>query len=100
LQAAIINGNGEIIELLLKSGADVDRGGGQYESPLITTVTCRNKSMMKLLLDNGADVNMQLGGRDAAFMAAFWSNDQEAVDFLLRVAADPFSMVNLAVLGS
>jgi len=46
--------------------------------------------MMKLLLDNGADVNMQFGGRDAAFMAAVWSNDEEAVDFLLRNGADLF----------
>ncbi|RDW58456.1 hypothetical protein BP5796_12386 [Coleophoma crateriformis] len=55
-------GNKEIVELLIKSGAEVNMQlqAGRYGSALAAAAWSGNKEMAELLIKSGAEVNMQL----------------------------------------
>lgn len=57
LQAAASKGHDEIVRLLLAHGADIERGGGQWDNPLQAACFSGHVSTVPILLDAGADLH-------------------------------------------
>ncbi|KAK0717679.1 hypothetical protein B0T26DRAFT_802746 [Lasiosphaeria miniovina] len=92
LAAAAADENAEIVELLLKSGADVNQvlQTGDYGSALAAAAARGNTEIVELLLKSGADVNqvLQTGDYGSALAAAVARGNIEAVELLLKSGAD------------
>jgi ankyrin repeat protein len=80
-------GNGEIVELLLNSGSDVNHKS-IYETALMQAVSQGYKPIVKLLLGNKADVNAQVHGGETAMWHLIRKWDQTTFDLLLEHGAD------------
>ncbi|RAL12679.1 ankyrin repeat domain-containing protein [Aspergillus homomorphus CBS 101889] len=61
LQIATRRGCAEIVELLIQSGADVNRQAGQLENALQVAARRRQVEVAQILLAQGADVNGDVG---------------------------------------
>ena len=57
LMFAVLGGHTDIVELLLKTGLDVDVKNDLGATPLIIAATKGNTSLVKFLLTEGADIN-------------------------------------------
>lgn len=89
LIAAACQGEAEILEVLVKAGADVNaRGGWERSSVLIYAALCLETSSVELLLDHGADINPQDRAGDTPLIAAAIKGDLESILFLLKHHAD------------
>ncbi len=91
LEAAVENGQKEIIEHLIKSGADVNAKIDRYDTTLLMTAVDHNqKEIVELLIKNKADVNAQRtkrGGGNALAWASEEGNDK-IVEILVKAGAD------------
>jgi len=96
LTTAISNKKVQLVELLVGHGADVNRLGGSYGTPLgaalATALEPKERDrVIKFLLDKGADINavscLQFGSE---LGKATYMGDKELVSFLLKHGADPF----------
>lgn len=80
----------DLVNCLLKHGADVNAGSGQYASPL-SAVMLRDKHIhtVKVLLDNGADINAQGPNKnlDTPLYATALHNRLDAAKLLIRSGA-------------
>ncbi|SLM40588.1 P-loop containing nucleoside triphosphate hydrolase, partial [Lasallia pustulata] len=83
----------ELVQLLLKNGADVNAQGGIYGNALQAASWGGHESVVQLLLKNGADVNAQ-GGHfgnalpAAALQAVYCTGRESVVQLLLKNGAD------------
>jgi hypothetical protein len=75
--------NLEIVELLLKSGAKIDKKNNISETALIYAVDDNNYEMVKFLLNNGADANIKNKYNDNSLIIAIKNNNYEIVELLL-----------------
>ena len=57
LHYAALNGNKEIVELLIAKGADMNVTANEEWTPLHTTALEGNKEVVELLIAKGVDVN-------------------------------------------
>lgn len=63
LTAAIARGHGEIVEMLLAHGANINQVGTKYPNALVAVcLTCRDVAMAKQLLKHGADLDFKSQG--------------------------------------
>lgn len=83
LFAAVAGKQKEMVELLLRYGADVNTGVKEG-SPLLLTV--RDKDILKLLLEHGADPNVK--DRKGDSLLWYVCYDSELAELLLRRGAD------------
>lgn len=89
LQAAADGeGNDDIVELLLKNGADVNHVGGVYGTALQEASEAGFESTVLLLLSRGADPNIVAGAHGTALQAAAYRGFRNIVDILLEHSAD------------
>ena len=88
LQAALYEGNEQIVELLLSSGADVNAQGGRFGNALQAASYIGNKEIVELLLSNSADVNAQGGRFGNTLQAALYKGSKQIVELLLSKGAD------------
>jgi len=93
LHYAIINGSKEIVDLLLKSGADINAKDKRSLTPLFVASVFGNEDIMKLLLENNADPNARDNEKEtpifyAIFRSTKLKNAKEVVKILLRYGAD------------
>ncbi|KAM0343469.1 hypothetical protein ACHAPU_008500 [Fusarium lateritium] len=90
LNAALLRGHIEVVNLLLDSGADVNlhRDGSGFSSALQVASYCGQLEVMQLLLNNGADANAQQGSYGSALVAASYNGNPESLRLLLENGAD------------
>lgn len=92
LMIACTAGHGEIVDLLLEAGADVNKKssvsdeGDPGETPLMTAAADGNRDMIGTLLKHGADVKVKTRrGRTALSLALFRRDiDRDLVRLLLK----------------
>ncbi|SLM38552.1 P-loop containing nucleoside triphosphate hydrolase, partial [Lasallia pustulata] len=78
----------ELVQLLLKNGADVNAQGGYYDSALQAASNGGHESVVQLLLDNGAGINTQGGQYGNALQGASYRGHESVVQLLLKNKAD------------
>lgn len=89
LANAIIYGEQEIVEALLKSGVDVNDYDDYGFTPLIESAIADNKEIAELLVKNNADVNQRDVTGGSALHWAAENNNKELCKLLLDRKADP-----------
>ncbi|KAH7230926.1 ankyrin repeat-containing domain protein [Fusarium tricinctum] len=88
LQAASINGNRGIVQLLLDKGADINARSGKYGNALHAALYNGGLEVVQLLLANGANVNARGGRYGNALYAASSKGNLEVVQLLLANGAN------------
>lgn len=89
LVSAVLTGNVEILEYLLKHGADPKGTWPIADTTALQLAAERGDvSIMKLLLDAGADVNHRDSNGMSSLMLACKKGQQAAVEFLIAHGAD------------
>ena len=82
LMLAIWEGKNEIVDLFIKSGANINQADTDGKTPLMLAVWKENLQLVKLLIKNGADVEAKnrdgIGAKDMAEL----SGNGEIIDFL------------------
>lgn len=87
--AAARRGEAEILDVLVKAGADLNIFGGPDKStPLINAAAFLPTTSLRTLLDAGADINLADEDGDTALIISAFRGDVEAVEFLLENDAD------------
>jgi ankyrin repeat protein len=88
LTLACINGNGQVVELLLGAGADANSSAGGGETVLMTASRTGRVGCVEALLARGADVNAREQNHQTALMWAAADGHVEVVNALLKHGAD------------
>ena len=78
----------EIVELLLKAGADINAKDNAESTALIQVADVWNFGVVKHLIDAGADVNAKNWLGDTALIRAVFFNRTMNVEWLLEAGAD------------
>lgn len=84
LTAACENGHSEIVELLIKKGADVNVKNEFCETPLTAACGIGNLSVVELLLKNGANVTLEDSNAIVPLTAAYNHGYYEIVEKLIK----------------
>ena len=82
LHVAVRLGRGEMVELLLEKGADIDAHDGDRDTSLHLAVETGNKGLVQLLLAKGADINVHNNKGETALSVAKRVGKTELADFL------------------
>ena len=89
LHYAAEKGHTEIVKLLLKNKADVNRGNATNGTPLLGAAKKGHIEIINILLDHGADIHAtENSGKLNALMMASSANKPSAVKILLKRGAD------------
>lgn len=91
LDEAVKNGQAQrdILRLLVRLGADLNRIDGSGATPLIQAIRGGNRVLVKNLILQGADVNLADASGDTPLAVAIRSGNQEIVRLLKRNGARP-----------
>ncbi|KAH6957785.1 hypothetical protein BKA56DRAFT_680678 [Ilyonectria sp. MPI-CAGE-AT-0026] len=88
LQVASLEGQWDIVQLLLEKGANVNVEENSFgDSALQAASSAGHPEIVQLLLDHGADVNAQQGDFDSPLHAASAQGCRESVQLLLKYGA-------------
>ena len=79
----------EIVDLLLKAGADAAAANRYGAKPLVLASTNGNAAIVSRLLEAGADANTVAAGGETALMIAARTGDAGTIRALLAAGADP-----------
>ncbi|XP_044460163.1 ankyrin-1-like [Triticum aestivum] len=88
LHTATMNGNCEIVELLLSRGADVDVFDSKHGTPLHAATNLSEVGPMKVLLEHHADPNKVLNLHSTPLSMAIQRESLECVKLLIEAGAD------------
>jgi ankyrin repeat protein len=88
LTYAAIEGQGNILELLLSAGADIDAKNGNESTALIEAADKGHKEIVELLLGAGADIRAKDKYGSTALILAARRNRRETAELLLDKGAD------------
>ncbi|KAI6780066.1 Ankyrin repeat domain-containing protein 50 [Emericellopsis cladophorae] len=88
LHLAALNGHTQVVELLLKEGADVNAEGGGYSNALQAASSEGHAEIVRLLLEKGADVNAEGGVFGSVLRAASSEGHVDIAKLLLEKGAD------------
>lgn len=92
LEAAICTGDLEIVKLLLKNGADVNKGNGIMKStPLSVSISSGSYEIFKLLIEAGAKPTVKA----AAVAVSDAPNDKNWLELLDKAGCDFFQKTNV-----
>ena len=88
LMAAVNSNNYEMVEFLIKKGADVNKKDNTGKDAFLNAPYTRNIKLLKLLIKSGADVNTQDNIlKDRPIYMAAASRDLKVIDFLIENGA-------------
>jgi len=82
---ASIEGQLDIVKLLIKAGADINAKNEYGDTPLIVASRYNQMDIVKLLIKAGADINIKNKGGNTALMIAFRYGYEDIVDLLLKI---------------
>ncbi len=85
------NNSDEMVDLLIKRGADVNKADGFNQMPLLVaaaTVSPRALRKVKLLIEAGADIHYQDEKKDTALTIASCCQPVEMINFLIEKGLD------------
>ena len=88
LQAAACSGHYDIVQILIKNGADVNAQIGPLGTALQVACGEGHGDIVQLLIENGADVNAQAGFYGTALQAAAMAAHMSIIQQLLEKGAD------------
>jgi len=88
LHWAVVSGDGAIVDLLLKAGADVNARNRYGITPLALAAQNGDLEVMKRLVEAGGDVNATRTAGDSILMTAARTGNADAVRLLVRHGAD------------
>ena len=88
LHAAVMAGNIEAVECLIKHGADVTARGDMCETPLHYAAQYRNKETVQCLIKHGADVMARDTLDMTPFHSAVYNENKEVVPCLIMHGAE------------
>ena len=84
------SGNLEMLQLLLRSGAQVNQLAEDRGSTAIFDAALgKYENLVKVLIEAGADVNVQSKDNQTALIVAAGAGDDEIVEMLFKAGADP-----------
>ncbi|KAJ6563613.1 ankyrin repeat-containing domain protein [Mycena vulgaris] len=88
LHNASLEGNLDVVRILVESGAHVDASEGEYDSALQAASARGHEEIISLLLKHGADINF--GGRrhGTALQVAVFLRIKESICLLIQAGAD------------
>lgn len=86
---ACMNGNIDLVEMLLKAGADINKTNASGCSALMWACGAGNLKTVELLLASGADVNITDKYGNTALVWACDEGYREIAELLLKAGADP-----------
>jgi ankyrin repeat protein len=78
----------EVLEILIRKGADVNFQNKKRETPLIIACSSGSNNVVKFLIDKGANVNKQGDGNDTPILKAIRSGEYQIVKILIEHGAD------------
>jgi len=88
LQLASYEGREELVETLLKNGADVNARGGRFDDALRAAAFGGCEKVVTTLMAAGADLNAQGGKWGSALQVASWMSHEKVVRLLLAEGAN------------
>ncbi|MDQ3754779.1 MAG: ankyrin repeat domain-containing protein [Acidobacteriota bacterium] len=84
----VLSDNKEVVEVLLKAGAEVNPQATDGGTPLLFAVQSGEIEIIKLLLGRGANVNTKMSNGYTALMVAAEISDPEITKVLIAAGAD------------
>lgn len=84
----------DIVELLLKSGADANKMDGESRCPIILAVVAGRKDIVEMLIKAKADVNIRDDNNDTAIIYAAGWQREDIAELLIKSGADVNAMNN------
>ena len=81
-------GHNKCVELLIKTGADVNKWCGDRPPPLLFAAKYKRHECVRTLIRAGADVNCATWDGQTPFMLEVFNNNVDAVKPLINVWAD------------
>ncbi|OUM58897.1 hypothetical protein PIROE2DRAFT_64118 [Piromyces sp. E2] len=88
LISACRQGNEEIVKLLIRNGANVNKENIHGFTPLIEACQCNRKNIVKILIDQGAEVNKGNINGDTPLIIAFRYGYSDIIKILIKNGAD------------
>jgi len=88
LMAAIGSDSKKLIDLLLDSGADINRKSGRGYSPLMYALKKNNIEISKYLITKGADINTTDSEGNGCIIYALKSGNKDLIDFFKENGAE------------
>jgi ankyrin repeat protein len=89
LMRAALNGDLEVMKVLLTDGADVNERNAEGRTALMFAAANSQTEAAKALLDHDADVNLVANDGGTALILAASAGDIELIRLLLSKGADP-----------
>ncbi|KAB5515042.1 ankyrin repeat protein, partial [Coniochaeta sp. 2T2.1] len=88
LRTAVFTGNCDLVDLLIRYGADINAANSDGKTPLYAAALEGFTQIAEVLLDHGADINIGTTAMLTPLVAASLKNKPETVRMLLRRGAD------------
>ncbi|KAF7368010.1 Ankyrin [Mycena sanguinolenta] len=97
LQLASAQGNDDMVQFLIHSGADVNRRSGRPGTALLAAASKGHESTVRLLLENNANIEEGFPGPEAALVIASKEGHESIVRMLISLGTNVNALVGRAM---